>query len=549
MQAKRVIDENDNEKYYVEITEELDDSTLLVTSNKEYSQKLINKALSSYAGNDRTYSKLNTEQSFMKTTLTESKIEELAYNAQSEISKIQEINTYIDFYLNKDDIIGKTYEIIESNTNANYQLKYPETPDGKIKKNTLKKAKTLIEDFNKQIELESLIIDSIPYAYANGNRILYLRKTKYDTYQVEKYPLGMAQISDYKVNNEPLVFLSLSNIIGRLTGSSYILDGSSVINTIGLNMFNSIQDDVKNNFPKEIYDAYISKEGINSLIKLNTDLTGVIRTNNRGKKYGLSPIFKALSPALKLEIQEKSDSADSKARAKKIIFQQMSDKLLGEDGSDIDLGLAIYSHQELLKAWKNEVVLYTGSPAVKDLKYVEPKSTTDHFNTLSYYKEKVLSALGISFLNGETKQGEVSAKLNLNELMRVINRISEQLEDVLNKWYKYLLAENGIPIEYAPTITVLDSELLEMELRMQLVEKAFNLLGMSYNSAYEMLGLDYGTEIERRKAENAVSMDETIFTPRMNANTYTKDEDSSNVDNNDVTKTNKTTNQKVEEGD
>lgn len=553
MTVKKIIDENEEERFYVEITEDLDDSTTLITSNKEYSQKLINNALSSYAGNDRTYSRSLTEQSLMSTTLTEAKIEYLAKSAQDDLHKIQEINTFIDLYLNKDDIIGKTYEIIEANTNAQYQLSYPSV-EGRNKNVQLDKVKSFINDFNEQIELEELIIETIPYVYSTGNRIYYLRKTKYDTYQVEKYPLGMAQISDYKINNEPVVYLSMSDIIGRMTGVSYLNPmSSSILSNIDLKTYESLEEDIKANFPKEVYKAYLADSS--TLIKLNTDLSAVIRTNNRGKKYGLSPIFKALNPALKLEVQEKADSMDSKARAKKIIFQQISDKLLGDDGTDVDLGMTIYSHNELIKAWKNEVVLYTGSPAVKDLKYVEPKADTDRFNSLNYYNTKVMSALGISFLSGESKQGLVSSQISLTELMRVIDKISKQLEHNINKWYKHVLHEAGLPVKYAPKIKVLDSELLEMELRMQLADNLFNKYGMSYESTYNMLGVDFNTEKERRILENEENLDLDVFAPRMTNFTFSKandkdydevDKREDNVDNKDVTKTNKTVNQKEE---
>ena len=533
---KTTIDENDN--FVVEITEDVLENTDVITSKEDFTSKLVQRAISSYSGGDKTYSQNITEQTFMRTALTEDTISKLAFKAQDNIANIQEINGYIDFYLNKDDIIGKTYEVIEANVNAKYQLSYP-IVEGRNKQNALNKVKAVIDKFNQEIELEELIIETIPYAYSNGNRILYLREKPNGGYQVDKYPLGVARISDYKINNEPIVNLSIPDILSRLSGKTVSDFGyGTTMNVSDYSLFKNYDDEVKANFPPEVYSAY--KNQSDTIVRLNTDKTAVIRTNNRGKKYGLSPIFKALSPALKLEIQEKSDSSNSKARGKKIIFQKIDSKLLGENGKDIDLSLPVYSHAELIRALKSEVAVYTGAPWVESITYVEPKIDNTVTDSLNYYKSKVLSALGIAFLNGDSKTGMVVSQLNFTELMRTIDKISTQLEHNINKWYKYVLEKEGLPIAYAPTITVMDSELMELELRMALVEKLFNAFGASYKTAYEMLGVDYNDEINKRKEENEQKLDELVFYPRMNANTFTSD----GVDNKD--KQNPTVNKQVQ---
>lgn len=519
------------EDFEVEISD-ADEDTIVLTSSQKMSESLLNKALSSYAGNEKTYSKILNDEAFFTTTLTEAKFESLAFLAQENLHKIQEINSYIDFYLNKDDIIGKTYEIIEANTNSKYTLSYPKV-EGRNKETKLARVKTIIEKFNKEIELEELIIETIPYAYSTGNRVLYLRQTE-TGYQVDRYPLGMVQLSSYKINNEPVVVFSLPNMISRITGLDIVNISNGYGRDFDLRLFPDMEDEVKSNFPIEVYKAYL--ENKSTLIKLNTDLTAVIRTNNRGKRYGLSPIFKALNPALKLEIQEKSDSVNSKARGKKIIFQKISDKLIN-DG--VDLAPSIYSHNELIKAWSNELVLYTGAPWVDSVSYVEPKIDNTVTDNLNYYRSKTLSALGISFLNGDGKTGMASAQINLSELMRIIDKISKQLEHNIYKWYQYLLNKEGLPIEYAPTIKIIDSELMELELKMKLSDNLFNKYGMSFKSTYEMLGMDYQTEKDRRTQENDDKIDEKVFSARQTAFTFSAkgkedyDDENKNVDNKD----------------
>lgn len=505
------------EDFTVEI-DSPDNDTIIITSQAK-SRDIVDKALSSYSGSYQIYSKYLTSDSYMNTTLTEDKLNKLAYRAQENLSQIQEINSYIDYYLNKDDIIGKTYEIIEANTNSKYELIYPKV-EGRNKTVALDKVKKAVETFNTQINLKALIVETIPYAYSNGNRIMYLRRNSDNKYLVDKYPLGVVEVSPFKVNDDNYIIFNIAELIGRLGDSSATSYATQLV------FKQEIGEQLRLNYPIEVYNAY--REG-KTAVKLDINNCGLIRTNNRGKLYGLSPIFKALNPALKLEVQEKSDGINSKARGKKIIFQKISDKLLGEDGTTIDLAPTQFSHTELLTAWKNDIVLVTGAPWVESIEYVEPKIDNTQTDNLSYYRSKTLSALGISFLNGDSKTGLASMQINLNELMYVIDKISKQLEEVINKWYKVLMVNEGLPLEYAPTVRILDSELMENDTKMKMAEFLFSKANVSYQSTLNLLGLDYETEKERRMNENTDGIEE-IFYPRASA--YTMSDDSG-VDNKD----------------
>lgn len=510
------------------VISDLDSETILITS-QEKSRQIIDKALSTYSGNYQTLSRDLKTDSYFTTTLTEEKLNSLAHRPQDSLSKTQEVNSYIDYYLNKDDIIGKTYEIIEANTNSSYELTYPKV-DGRNKNTTLDKVKKAINSFHEQISLSSLIIETIPYVYATGNRIMYLRRNEQSKYTVDRYPLGVAEISSYKVNNENQVVFNIAELIGRLTDIDTTYATTIVFNE-------DIAQQLKQYYPKEVYDAYVQRK---VAVKLDSNNTGLIRTNNRGRQYGLSPIFKALNPALKLEIQEKSDSVNSKARGKKIIFQEINEKLLGEDGTNIDLAPTVHAHKELLNAWKNDIVLITGAPWVKDIRYVEPKIDNTQTDNLSYYRSKTLSALGISFLNGDSKTGLASMQINLQELLQQIDKISKQLEDVMNKWYKVMLTNEGLPLEYAPTIKILDSELMETEVRMKIAEFLFSKMSASYETTFALLGIDMETERIRREKENEEGLNE-IFMPRMTSYTFNGDNGDGGVDNKDVSLQPKTT--------
>lgn len=50
------------------------------------------------------------------------------------------------------------------------------------------------------------------------------------------------------------------------------------------------------------------------------------------RKYGVSPLFCALKPALMLETFDLADRVNAKAKAKKIVVQFLDPVLLGQNG-------------------------------------------------------------------------------------------------------------------------------------------------------------------------------------------------------------------------
>ena len=60
-----------------------------------------------------------------------------------------------------------------------------------------------------------------------------------------------------------------------------------------------MDEEVKVTYPEEVYRAYMDKE---TYAKLDIESTCVLRIGNQNKKYGLSPIFRAIYPALMLNL-------------------------------------------------------------------------------------------------------------------------------------------------------------------------------------------------------------------------------------------------------
>jgi len=281
----------------------------------------------------------------------------------------------------------------------------------------------------------------------------------------------------------------------------------------------TVEDEIKANYPDEVYQAYIAKE---KYAKLNPENTGVLRLGNLNSRYGLSPVFRSLSPQLMLDVLATTDKSNASAKGKKIIVQLMRKEMIKDDGDSFASDKWMLAHSELMKAWKNPVVVYTALPFVEDMKYVESKTEQIPIETINYYKNKVLMALGISFLSVENKSSYVISEINIKELMKTINKISEGIEECLCKWYKVLLRDNGIDPIFTPTVQIIDSEMLEVETKIKLIGVLFGQLGASFQTCYSLLGVDYENEKMRREEENAENA-EITFAPRLSAYTVNSD--------------------------
>lgn len=481
---------------------ELDDSTTILTSQQQ-AEQWIQQAMSTYNPNNQQYSAYLTDiTNSGNNTITTKELDDLADGAQSDINKILRINRIIRHEINKDDIIGKVYESITSNINTDYKLSYKNI-SGRNKTKDLERAKAIINDFNEQINIGQLEKESIPITYSDGTYIMCLRN-KDENWVIDYYPIGVAIISDYNVNNQPVVLIDVMELTSRLRKFYQKKKNGSPL------FFDSMDEDIKANYPKEVYDAYIKKE---KYAKLNTESTGVIRINNMGKKYGLSPIFKALKGTLMLETFGKADEVSAKSKAKKIIHQTLRKEVLGQDGRNNGFEEMAFAHDQLMQAWRNPTVVYTSSPAVEKIVYVEPKTDDISVEKVSLYRNQVLSTLGIAFIASDKSQTASTANISLNQLMLTINSISEQLENILNRFYKVVLKAHGLSAEYSPTIKIIDSELLSTEVKLSLVTFLYGQLNASLDTCFGYLGIDIEDEKQKRISENDEKL-EQIFTPR-----------------------------------
>lgn len=488
-----------------------DDETVIVSGFdvqlSEQETNWMRDALQRFDKGGSQYSVVLNEESSSGTakTTTLDDIDDLAFNAQSDISKIQKINALVRQASNEDDIIGKVHEAVESNLNSNVRISFDTLPSDYDEGIKLE-AESEIERFHKEINVNDIVTIAITTTYDEGNCIQYLRSKKSKGiyhHVVDRYPLGVALISDYSMNTIPYVLIDTSELTNRLQKTMLKSKKNKPL------FFKNTAEEIKNNYPKEVTKAYTSKE---KYAILDVQRTGVNRFGNMNRKYGISPVFKALKPKIMLDTFDKTDNVNAKAKAKKIIAQYLKKEVLGQRGEKKGLEDMAYAHDCLVQAFKNKTVLYTPPGSVEKIEYVEPKVEMTNTETITQYRSRVTSALGISFLNTDGKQTVSTANISIKQLMKTINKIAERQEKILQRWYEVVLSEAGIPIEYCPTPHILDSEMLEFEIKKDLVEFLFSKLNCSYQTAYEFLGMDFDNEVVRRKSEKENGYD-LILTP------------------------------------
>lgn len=501
------------EDFDVVTASQTDDGTIVITSLNELSEERMNNvirnAVASYDPENKQYSTY-LKISASSETLTVDRIDELARGLQSSLTNVQTVNGIIRNYINKDDLIGITYDAIEANVNTEFKCSFAQFPEQRNKTKQVNYAREVIDDFNAQINVRSLLRTAIPMTYAEGTYIIYLRQ-KDENYIVDYYPLGIAEISDYLSNGQPVVLINMSKLKSALSKSMLKDKKNKAL------FFENQEIEIQNNYPDEVYQAF--KNG-NTYAKLDVDHCGVIRIGNMGQKYGVSPLFRALRPALMLETFDTSDRVNAKAKAKKIIWQQLDPALMGPNNDKKGFAEQVTAHDNLLRAWKQNTVLVTTAPYVKDIKYVEPKVEMTNIETVKQYRNREMAALGISFLNTDGQQTVSTAKVSLDQLMKNIGKIAEQIEDVLKRWYSIRLEDAGVDPMYCPDVKVSTTEMMGMEMKKAIAQFLFTTLNCSYKTAYEYMGLHAEDELRKRQAETEEGYDD-VFVARQTSYTST----------------------------
>ena len=473
----------------------------MILTSEEIATKWIDQAFSTYDPSNKMYSAYLND-SGTASTLTQSLIASLGEGAQTNLANIITINTIIRKYINIDDLIGMVVQSIYNNINTEIRLAYRNFGEQRNKSKTLTKAQTIINDFNNQVKIEQFIRDSIINTYIEGNYASMLRNNN-ENWQIDPLPLHIIENSGYEDNGNPIILINIDNLKSALS-KTMIKDKKGKYL-----FFKNVEEEVKATYPKEVADAVTAKE---KYAVLDNRYTSMIRVNNYGRLYGLSPIFRALSPTLMLSTYQTADESSAKSKAKKIIHQIMRRESMGEKYDKKAFDDMAFAHSQLMSAWKNNTVIVTSPPCVEKIVYVEPETEDITPEKINIYRNKVLSSLGVAFLANDKSQTASTANINLSQLMKHINSIAEQTARAIERYYRFVLETNGIGAEYCPTVKIVDSALLDMDMRIDLSKLLYSSFGCSRETSFSLVGVDVEDERVKREKENSDNLD-GIFTP------------------------------------
>lgn len=380
-----------------------DSSTVIRTFSNEVAERRYRDAVAAYDPQNRFYSAYLNDSSTQQ-TLTTSTISQLGQDAQSNLSNIQQINSIIRQYANTDDLIGMVVQSIQNNINTSIRKSYRNFDGMRNKTKTLEKSQAILNDFDNQVRIEQFVREAIITAYIEGNYASVLRNSA-ENWQIDWLPLNIIENSGYEDNGNPTLLVNIDNLKTALNKTMLKKKNGQYL------FFKDTQSEVDATFPPEVGAAMRGKE---TYAVLDTGFTSMIRVNNYGRKYGLSPIFRALSSVLMLEAYRTADEATAKSRSKKIIHQIMRKECLGPSGDRHAFEEMAYSHSQLMQAWKNSTVIVTSNPAVEKIVYVEPDVEETSAEKVNLYRNKVLSSLGVAFLAADRSQTASTANINLS---------------------------------------------------------------------------------------------------------------------------------------
>lgn len=513
-EKKKAVENNGkNEEDFV-IVSGVDDTIVATTNNEDMISHRLEVAVRNYfAGNDRYSSVFEGESSTPNITIA--RIDELAVNPQNSISKTREIANIVDYYIIKNYLIGMVDTIIRSNLNTNYKVSYNQVPSekGRNNKKKLENAKRIVEDMLDKIDVKKLIRISIPATFDHGNYFFYMDySSNQEKYTIHIFPLSIARIAPYRIDGEPVLMIDMSELKNRLEHNLPKKRGGKAY------FFQKYEEEITKAYPKEIVDAFRNKD---EYAILDYRRTGVMRAGedaDSASLYGISQIFRALRDVVILDKFAEVDDSASNVKAKNILVQILRKDLLGPSGDRKAFNDIAFAHGELTRAVKNKICVYTASPAVEDVRWIEPKSNLIDKENVTLYENRVLTTLGIGFLASNGIGSTISASISLKQLMRQIDYISQQLEHILEKFAQVALKEHSIEADYIPRITVIDSEQLEADMRIDLAKMLYADLGLSRRTVLETLGLDIVDETERRQSENEQDLN-SVFFPYMTAYT------------------------------
>ena len=488
------------EDFKVDYLGDYNNGQILVTSTKSEAEiqkrtnEILSAALNRYGNSAKQYqSSVFTADDSNNNELTIDKINTLANGIHSTLANVTESNTYILRMLDTNPLFGLAYSIFYAVINTNYRLIYSNPYGIETNENILQEVRDLIDAFNNDVSIEDVIRNALSGVYTEGNYVLYLELDKNKLPQIQNFPLSFCYPSYYMSGNDIVLEFDVNKLKNKLRKTYTKTKKNKAI------YFENIEKEIKANYPAEVYQAYKTGEKV---VKLDSRYGKCLTINNYGRQFGVSPLFKALKSSIVIDNLIKADIVASKSRSKIIIFQKLSNKLLGEKGEKRGLAEQELAHQQAAQALQTSSCLYTAPAFVESIEYVQPNNNNkEAVDMMKQYNTQLLNALGISFYDSESATG-TSVTVSYNGLLKIVNSISESLSKIISRFYQEVLEFYGYDRQLAPIFKICPAEELDLDKKIELAKMLYTTFNCSLQTSLEYVGINVEDEVARRQSEN-----------------------------------------------
>lgn len=498
-----------------------ENNEVLVTSfkNKEFIQKetdrILAEALTKYdLTNRKPQSSVFPSEDNSSTELTIDQINTLAIGIHSTLDNILSANDYILRTLDTNPLFGLAYTILYAVINTNYKVIYSNPYNLEVDETTMTEIRALIEAFNNDVELSEVIRNSITGAYTEGNYVLYLALNKQKVPQIQNFPISLCYPSYYMSGNDRILEFNITDLKNKIRKTYTKTKKNKAV------YYENIEKEIQDNYPDTVYKGYKNGEKV---VKLDSKYGKCLTVNSYGRRFGVSPFFKALKSSIVLDNIIKADISSSKSRSKIIIFQKLSDKLLGDNGDKRGFAEQQLAHQQAAAALQTSSCLYTAPPFVESLEYItQDGNNTETVEMMKQYNTQLLNALGISFYDSESATG-TSVTVSYGGLLKVVNSIAESLSRIISRFYQEVLEFYGFDRNLAPILQISPAEELDLSTKIEIAKMLYTTFNCSLKTSLDYIGLDSEDEVEKRKTENENGT-YTIMFPRATSYTTNNEE-------------------------
>ena len=395
-------------------------------------------------------------------------LEDIFNNPQN---NIESIVAYSKYCYRKHGIIMRVVNIIRDFGATGLRLSYPTKAP---------KVKEVIENFNKQIDMEQLVKDIIFELALTGNAVCYDR----DGVRVDIYPIDMIKVVPLIKNNKQVVAYKMGT-----DEFSYDDFGEKVNKAI------------EGAYPPEIIEA--KKRGDMYAI-LNEENAYFTKINaSQYEPYGISVILPAFEDLSHKSLLKEAEKATANDIINKTLHVQIGDK----DNKPNKTLLQEYNNLFLGKS--GSIVATT--PYYVEIKWIEPK--TDVFGEDKFVEidTDILNTLGVSLtlIRGEGGGNYAEGMLNFTGLVRTIEGIRHHIPCIIEDLYAKELERNGMKAQHAPTVQF-DDVVIDKATKTDLLLQLFQNAGLPYQALYEGCDMNYDYIKLLREDENENNIDETF---------------------------------------